>query len=83
LSCSKARSIAAAAAAAAEHHLSEGMTTPAVSTTRKYRGPVLLGFHANGMAGSGGRYLQQQSTATCNNEPPWHVISTKLWKAVE
>jgi hypothetical protein len=36
------------------------MTTPAVSTTRKYSGPVLLGFHAKGMAGSGGRYLQQQ-----------------------
>jgi hypothetical protein len=36
------------------------MTTPAVSTTRKYSGPVLLGFHANGMAGSGGTYLRQQ-----------------------
>lgn len=39
------------------------MTTPAVSTTRKYSGPVLLGFHANGMAGSGGTYLQQQCAA--------------------
>jgi hypothetical protein len=51
-------------AAASEPHLREGMTTPAVRTTKKYSGPVLLGFHANGMAGSGGTYLQQQQRIT-------------------